>query len=85
MAWGENKADIVRDAVEGPVTETLPASFLQTHAGAWFFVDEPAAKALTRVRLPWLVSGVDWDEASSRRAVAWLALKHTEAGAQARR
>jgi glucosamine-6-phosphate deaminase len=76
MAWGENKADIVREAVEGPETEAVSASFLQSHPDARFLVDAAAAKALTRVKLPWLVSHVAWDEASTRRAVTWLALKH---------
>ncbi len=76
MAWGENKADIVREAVEGPETEAVSASFLQSHADARFVIDEPAAKSLTRVKLPWLVSSVPWDETTSRRAVIWLALKH---------
>ena len=76
MAWGENKAEIVREAVEGPETEAVSASFLQSHPQARFLVDAAAAKALTRVKLPWLVSHVAWDEASTRRAVTWLALKH---------
>jgi glucosamine-6-phosphate deaminase len=76
MAWGENKADIVREAVEGPETEAVSASFLQSHPDARFLVDAAAAKALTRVKLPWLVSHVDWDEAGTRRAVTWLALRH---------
>lgn len=76
MAWGENKAEIVREAVEGPETEAVSASFLQSHPDARFLVDAAAAKALTRVKLPWLVTHVDWDEAGTRRAVTWLALKH---------
>ena len=44
MAWGENKADIVREAVEGPETEAVSASFLQSHPDACFFIDEPAAE-----------------------------------------
>lgn len=76
MAWGENKAEIVREAVEGSETEAVSASFLQSHPDARFLVDAAAAKALTRVKLPWLVSHVAWDEASTRRAVTWLALKH---------
>lgn len=76
MAWGENKAEIVREAVEGAETEAVSASFLQSHPDARFLVDAPASKALTRVKLPWLVSHVDWDETGTRRAVTWLALRH---------
>ncbi len=75
MAWGENKAEIVRVAVEGPETEAVSASFLQSHPHAQFYVDAAASKALTRVKLPWLVSSVAWDETTTRRAVTWLALK----------
>ena len=76
MAWGENKAEIVREAVEGPEVEAISASFLQSHPDARFLIDAAASKALTRIKLPWLVTHVDWDAASTRRAVAWLALKH---------
>ncbi|MFN0125561.1 MAG: glucosamine-6-phosphate deaminase [Verrucomicrobiales bacterium] len=78
MAWGENKADIVREAVEGPETEAVSASFLQSHSDARFLVDAAAAKSLTRIKLPWLVSSVEWDETRTRRAVIWLALKHSK-------
>ena len=30
-AWGDDKADIIQKSVEGPITENIPASFLQTH------------------------------------------------------
>ena len=30
-AWGDEKADIIQKAVEGPLTDAIPASFLQTH------------------------------------------------------
>ena len=32
LAWGEDKADIIRSAVEDKVSDTLPASYLQLHA-----------------------------------------------------
>jgi glucosamine-6-phosphate deaminase len=72
MAWGENKADIVARAVEGPETDTVSASFLQSHADARFLLDTAASSALTRIRLPWLVGRADWTPAEIRRAVCWL-------------
>ena len=39
MAFGENKAGIVAKAVEGPVTDQVPASFLQQHPNATAFLD----------------------------------------------
>lgn len=72
MAWGENKADVVARAVEGPVTDAVSASFLQEHDEARFFVDRAASHALTRIRLPWLVGAVKWSPSETRRAVCWL-------------
>ena len=46
LAWGSNKADIVRKAIEEPVTDQVSASFLQTHPAATFFLDRAAAAAL---------------------------------------
>ena len=31
IAWGEEKAKMVKECVEGPITDTIPASYLQTH------------------------------------------------------
>jgi len=72
MALGEHKADIVRRAVEGDVTEDVAASFLQTHSNAVFAVDAAAASRLTAVATPWLVGHVEWTDALEKRAVCWL-------------
>ena len=40
------KAVAVRDAVEGPVTNRVPASILQRHPSCRLFLDEPAAALL---------------------------------------
>ena len=32
MAWGEGKANIVKQAIEGVVTDSIPATYLQRHA-----------------------------------------------------
>jgi len=47
MAWGANKASIVRRAFRGPVTPEVPASFLQQHADVRLLLDEAAASALS--------------------------------------
>ena len=73
LAWGEAKAGVVAQAVEGPATDALPASFLQGHPNVSFIIDQAAASALTRVRRPWLVGVVEWSPALTRRAVVWLA------------
>lgn len=73
LAFGEHKASIVAKAVEGGVTATVAASFLQEHDNSVVILDEAAASALTRTRSPWLVGEVDWDEERVRKAVIWLA------------
>ena len=77
MAWGQHKAEIVREAIEGPATPQVTASFLQEHDQAHFVVDRAAAGALTRYRTPWLLGalgdqGLEWDPAMTRRAIIWL-------------
>ena len=46
LAFGESKAQAVARAVEGPVTEALPASALQLHPRATIVIDEAAASLL---------------------------------------
>ena len=48
LAFGDNKADAVVEAVEGPVSAMNPASVLQLHRTAIFCIDEPAASSLKR-------------------------------------
>ena len=73
LAWGESKAAILRAAIEGPQTETVPASFLQRHSNCRSYIDEAAAGELTRIRFPWKVGPVDWKPQIIRKAVASLA------------
>jgi glucosamine-6-phosphate deaminase len=75
MAWGEKKAEVIREAVEGIVTDTLPSSFLQEHPNVEFVIDKAAAASLTREKTPWLVSTCKWNDALIRRAVVWLCQK----------
>src|SRR5580658_6295851 len=65
MAWGA-KAGIVQKAVEGDVTEHVPASILQQHDDCSFIIDELAAAELTRFKSPWLAGEVDWTPAMMR-------------------
>ncbi len=72
MAFGEGKADVVREAVEGPLTDRVPGGFLREHADAAFLLDAPAADELTAVATPWVLGNVEWDDALIKRAVLWL-------------
>ena len=75
MAWGENKADIIKQAVEDKMSDTLPASFLQLHSNATICVDLAAAAHLTRIQRPWLVTNCEWNDKLVRSAIVWLCLK----------
>ena len=46
LAFGANKAEAVKGAVEGGISQFCTASALQMHKDAWFFCDEAAASKL---------------------------------------
>jgi glucosamine-6-phosphate deaminase len=76
LAFGEHKAPVIAQAVQGPVTSCVAASFLQQHPNAQIILDAAAAAELTRFKTPWLVEGaesVTWDAAAIKKAVIWLA------------
>ena len=72
IAWGEDKAEIVRKVVEGSITSECPASYLQKHENISFYVDENSASLLTRNVAPWLVGPCEWTPKFVRKAVVWL-------------
>ena len=47
LAHGENKAEAIRDMVEGPLSAFCPASALQFHQRTTVLIDEAAASKLT--------------------------------------
>src|SRR5262245_30915157 len=75
MAFGEHKAPIVQRAVEGPITESIAASFLQQHPDATFLLDQAGARELTAIKRPWVIGPVEWTPQLIRRAVTWLSLQ----------
>ena len=75
LAWGNGKAPVVQKAVEGHVTEQVPASLLQQHADCTFILDEAAAAELTRFRSPWLTGEIEWTQQTIKKAVVNMALK----------
>lgn len=72
MAWGESKAKMIEECVEGAITDTIPASFLQLHNNAHVAIDLSSAANLTRTQRPWLVTSCDWDDKLIRSAIVWL-------------
>jgi len=72
LAWGENKAETIKETIEGEVTSHVPATYLQGHNNTTFVLDKGAASLLTQYHTPWLVGPCDWDENLTRRAIVWL-------------
>ena len=75
MAFGEHKAKIVQRAVEGSITDSVAASFLQQHPDATILLDRAAAGELASFARPWTIGPVNWTPALIRKAVIWLGLR----------
>ncbi len=75
MAWGSHKASVVQHAIEGDITEMVPATYLQNHNNVKFYLDAAAASELTKVKTPWLAGICNWDDKLIAKAVIWLSLK----------
>ncbi|GAO29848.1 glucosamine-6-phosphate deaminase [Geofilum rubicundum JCM 15548] len=72
LAWGNGKADVVRQAAEGAMTADVPASFLQQHSDCLFVLDTMAASRLSRFETPWLIGECEWDSKMQKKAIIWL-------------
>lgn len=75
LAWGEGKAPIIKEIVEGTKTDHVPASILQDHLDATIILDEASADELTRVKTPWIVDIPKWDEEMIKKGLVWLCQK----------
>lgn len=75
LAWGENKADIIKETIEGNISSQVPATYLQSHNNTTFVLDKEAASELTRIKTPWLVSSCIWTEELKSSAIVWLCEK----------
>ena len=75
MAWGEGKANIIKAAVEGDITEMVPATYLQQHPDAKIVLDNASSSELTRMKTPWLVGSCKWEDQLVRKGVVWLCQK----------
>ena len=72
LAWGENKASIIKETIEGEISSQVPATYLQIHTNTTFVLDKEASSELTRIKTPWLVSSCIWTEELRSRAIVWL-------------
>lgn len=77
LAWGQNKAAIVKRTIQGDCNAEVPATFLQNHSNTTFVLDQGAASELTRVETPWLVGECQWTEKLKQKAIVWLC-QHTQ-------
>jgi glucosamine-6-phosphate deaminase len=75
MALGEHKADILREAAEGPISPRVPASYLQEHSDATVIIDAAAGQDLTASVTPWVLGRVDFNDSLIKRACIWLSEK----------
>ena len=75
MAWGEGKANMVRETIEGAINTSIPATFLQQHNQTEVILDTAAAADLTRIKTPWLAGPIKWNNFLIKKAVIWLSLK----------
>ncbi len=72
LAWGINKAEIIKNAIEGEINSGVPATYLQEHHNTTFVLDFEASSELTRMKTPWLVTNCIWTELLQFKAVVWL-------------
>ena len=72
LAWGKNKATILKATIEGKITSQVPASYLQEHNNTTFVLDTEAASNLTRNKTPWLVQSCNWTSSLKSKAIIWL-------------
>lgn len=72
LAWGQNKADIIKRTIQGEISSDIPATFLQNHQNTTFVIDKSAASELTRFKTPWLVSECIWTKELKSKAIVWL-------------
>ena len=78
MAWGEGKANIVRETIEGAINTSIPATFLQQHNQTEVILDTAGSAELTRIKTPWLAGPIKWNNFLIKKAVIWLSLKLTK-------
>ena len=72
VAWGEDKAAVVKRVSEDKADASCPASLLQKHDAISIYVEDNSASMLTRNVAPWLVGPCDWTPKFIRKAVVWL-------------
>ena len=88
VAWGDNKANIIKKSIEEKENELIPASLLQKHPNCSFILDRESASCLNRMICPWVYTNISkksknklstsivgWSDINIKKAVTWLSLK----------
>ena len=88
VAWGDQKAKVIKKAVEEDENELIPASLLQNHPNTLFVLDKESASSLNRLICPWYytdinerpskvlsTSTIGWSDPNIKKAVIWLSIK----------
>ena len=72
LAWGHKKSNIIAETIEGEVSTTAPATFLQNHSNTTFVLDKESSADLTKFKTPWLVKEIKWNNNKKKKAIIWL-------------
>lgn len=72
MAWGQHKAQIIKETIEGKISSQVPATYLQHHKNITFILDSEAGSELTQNKTPWLVGSCIWTNELRNKAILWL-------------
>ena len=75
MAWGETKAPVIKETVEGELSTSVPATFLQQHLNTTFVLDSASGADLVRSKEPWHFEQCTWDDQLVKKAVINLCEK----------
>ncbi|MFT5077399.1 MAG: glucosamine-6-phosphate deaminase [Saprospiraceae bacterium] len=75
LGWGQHKAGILKDTIEGKISPEVPATYLQDHLNTTFVLDKEAGSELTRNKTPWLVGPCVWTTELRSKAIVWLCEK----------
>lgn len=72
LGWGQHKAEIIKETIEGEISSHVPATYLQEHNNTTFVLDTEAGSELTQHKTPWLVGPCVWTEELRSKAIVWL-------------
>ncbi len=79
LAFGDGKADVIKRALEEPISNATPVGWLRDHRDVSFILDRGSSSKLMDVSTPWLTRPVEWEDKMIKRAVLWLCQKTNKA------